>query len=364
MMTKILPGLVSIVMPAFNGEKFIQQAVDSVLSQTYSNWELIIVDDGSTDNTAEIIRRYSGDSRIRTVHQENKGQASALDHGLDLARGEYVTTLDTDDWYTPNSLLDRASYLKDHLEFGAVYGDGIYCDVNGKPLKHFSEYRIGNVTGDVYDTLVTSPFFGTGANVMIRQEILEKYQIRYDETIFWCQDLDFYIRVAENCSFGIVDSIIVWYRIHQANMTMSAPEGRKLESLIRTKKKVLLSSRFEGTSLPAKNAFFHQFLMVDLYGRLDDQEAVIKNKSFLSLPQKDQAEIMRLVANQYLSLGRNTEFARDWISRAFHLAPFDVKTMLSALLALLNPELIKLILGWRRRRNDQNISNHSPFEFI
>jgi len=261
-------------------------------------------------------------------------------------------------------LLDRASYLKDHLEFGAVYGDGIYCDVHGKTLKHFSEYRIGNITGDVYDTLVTAPFFGTGANVMIRREILEKYQISYDETIFWCQDLDFYIRVAENCSFGIVESNIVWYRIHQANMTMSAPEGRKLESLIRTKKKVLLSSRFEGTKLPAKNAFFRQFLVVDLYGRLDDQEAVIKNKNFLSLPQKDQAEIMRRVANQYLSLGRNTGFAKDWLSRALHLAPFDVKTMLSAILTLLNPELVKLILGWRRRRNDQNISNHSPFEFI
>ncbi len=205
MMAKITPGLVSIVMPAFNGENFIRQAIDSVLSQTYSHWELIIVDDGSTDHTAQVIRGYGDDPRIRSVYQENRGQAAALNHGLELARGAYVTTLDTDDWYTSNSLQDRVGFLENHPEFGAVYGDGIYCDVNGNALRRFSEYRIGNVTGDVYDTLITSPFFGTGANVTIRREIIEDSQIRYDDNIFWCQDLDFYIRVAEKCSFGLVE---------------------------------------------------------------------------------------------------------------------------------------------------------------
>jgi glycosyltransferase involved in cell wall biosynthesis len=364
MMSKILPGLVSIVMPAFNGESFIRQAIDSVLSQTYSNWELIIVDDGSTDRTAEIIRRYGDDSRIWSVYQENKGQAAALNRGLELASGEFVTTLDTDDWYTPESLQLRVRYLNDHTEFGTVYGDGVYCDVNGNVLKRFSEYRIGDVTGDVYDALIAAPFFGTGANVMIRRELIEKFQLRYDETIFWCQDLDFYIRVAERCSFGIVDSITVWYRIHRMNMTMSAPEGRRLESLIRTKHKVLSSPRFERAGLPSKKTFFLNFLKSDLYGRLEDQEVVIRNKNFQSLLRKDQAEIMRLVANQYLFLGSNQKLAKDWLKRAWHLAPFDAKTLLSVMLVSLNPGLVKFVMGWRQRGKDHSVSNRSPFEFI
>jgi glycosyltransferase involved in cell wall biosynthesis len=351
-------------MPAFNGENFIQQAIESVISQTYPNWELIIVDDGSTDATAGMIHRYSDEARIRSVYQENKGQASALNHGLDLAVGEFVTTLDTDDWFTSNSLLDRVNYLKNHPEFGTVYGDGFYCDVNEKILKRFSEYRIGNITGDVYDTLITSSFFGTGANVMIRREILEKFHIRYDETIFWCQDLDLYIRVAEKCMFGLVDSMIVWYRIHKTNMTMSAPHGRRLESLIRTKNKVLSSVRFETTRLSAKTSFFLQFLRADLQGRPDDQTAILKNKIFLSLPKSHQARIIRLVANQYLSLGKNEEFVKDWLIKAWRLSPLDMKIVLSILLSSLNPSLVKRIMGWWRQRTNRGVSNHSPFEYV
>ena len=111
------PVLVSVLMPAYDGEAYIQQAIESVIAQTYPNWELIVVDDGSTDNTAGIVATYE-DPRIRYTYQENRGQAAALNRGLDLAQGEYVTTLDTDDWFTPNSLLDRARFLDDHPEYG------------------------------------------------------------------------------------------------------------------------------------------------------------------------------------------------------------------------------------------------------
>src|SRR5215510_7816825 len=96
-------SLVSVIMPAYNGERFIKQAIESVFAQTYPNWELIVVDDGSTDNTVQIISSFA-DSRIVYIHQENRGQAAALNHGLGIARGKYITTLDVDDWLTPNSL--------------------------------------------------------------------------------------------------------------------------------------------------------------------------------------------------------------------------------------------------------------------
>src|SRR5262245_60329647 len=111
-------GLVSIIMPAYNGERFITQAIDSLLAQTYTYWELVVVDDGSTDATANVVSSFD-DPRIRYVAQENRGQAAALNHGLRLAKGEYVTTLDVDDWLTTNSLADRVAFLKQHPDFGA-----------------------------------------------------------------------------------------------------------------------------------------------------------------------------------------------------------------------------------------------------
>ena len=128
--------LVSIIMPAYNGEKFIDQAINSVIDQTYDNWELIVIDDGSQDGTKEIVQNYK-DPRIRYFYQYNQGQAAALNKGLDLARGEFITTLDVDDWYTPTSLEDRIEFLISYPQFGAVYADGYYCDIHGNPIMLF-----------------------------------------------------------------------------------------------------------------------------------------------------------------------------------------------------------------------------------
>ena len=94
----IVTGLVSIVMPVFNGAVFLSQAITSVLDQEYPDWELIVIDDGSTDHSAEIIRSFAHhEPRIRYIYQQNAGQAAALNHGLNVMRGEFVTTLDADD---------------------------------------------------------------------------------------------------------------------------------------------------------------------------------------------------------------------------------------------------------------------------
>jgi glycosyltransferase involved in cell wall biosynthesis len=355
------PGLASVLMPAYNGETYIQQAIESVIAQTYPNWELIVVDDGSTDNTSNIVANYR-DPRIRYDFQENRGQAAALNRGLDLARGEYITTLDTDDWFTPESLSDRVRFLTEHPEYGVVYGDGYYCDVTGKLLQHFSNYRIENVCGDVYDILITSPFFGTGANVMVRREVFEKNRIRYDEAIVWCQDYDIYIRIAEQASFGVVDTVTVWYRLHEANMTMSMPQGRRLESLIRTKFKVLNSPRFTRVATPSKINFFSQFLVYDLERRLEDQMTLIDNPYFQILPKPQQARLLRLAANHYLLIGQHIEFARDWLRRAWALAPFDPKTGSALVLAHLHPDLTKLIVKWWRQAGLREGAHQSPFE--
>ena len=353
--------LVSVIMPAYNGEDFIEKAVQSMLGQSYSNWELIVVDDGSTDKTASIIKSFT-DPRIIYVYQENRGQASALNHGLSISKGDYITTLDTDDWFTVNSIMDRVQFLNQHSDFGVVYGDGIYCDVDAKPLMRFSEHRINNVTGDVFDILITTPFFGTGGNVMVRRDVIGDRNIQYDESIVWCQDYDIYIRIAEYATFGVIDAVTIWYRLHEANMTMSMPKGRRLESYIRMKYKVLSSSRFLSVSEEFKGKFFYWLLVFDLAHRVDEQTAIIKGTHFRGMSKPQQVRLLRLVANNYLMTGEEIKFAKELLLHAWLLQPFGLKTLLALFLAYLHPGLSKWVLNWRQQRMRQNRQYNSPLQ--
>lgn len=356
--------LVSVIMPAYNGGKYIRRAIESVLAQTYSKLELIIVDDGSTDNTASIIRAYE-DPRIRYIYQKNRGQAAALNRGLDLAQGAYITTLDVDDWFTPISISERVNFLDLHPEFGVVYGDGMYCEIDGKPLMRFSEYRVGDVVGDVYDVLINNPFFGTGGNVMVRRNVFDKYNIRYDESIVWCQDYDIYIRIAEHVSFGVIDAVTIWYCLHETNMTMTMPTEIRFESYLRMKNKVLASPRFLKISTSFKVEFFYnQILTCGLAHRLDDQMALAKDDHFRSLPRQQQAWLLRLAANHYISIGENAEFARTLLGNAWSLQPINPKTILSLILAYLNPDLAKWITKKWQQLNTEEYGYKSPISMI
>ena len=356
-------NLVSVIMPAYNGEQYIRQAIESMLAQTYSNWELIIVDDGSTDNTAQIISSIK-DQRIIYVYQENRGQAAALNRGLDLSTGEYVTTLDVDDWFTRESLESRAEFLDNHPEYDAVYGEGIFCDRDGSELKRFSELRNGDISGNVFDVMLSNSFFGTGANVMIRKHALQMYRLRYDESIVWCQDYDLYLRLAEKCLFGYVDSIIVWYRIHQENMTLTMPSGRRKESLVRVKFKALASERFNQTPIIRKISFFTSLLIYDLAGNINKQLELMDHVQFQSLPKREQAMLIRLCASEYLSVRQNMKEVKKLLSETWRLNPLNPKTVFLILLAYYNEGLMNWVFNAWSKRKLQRRPTPSPFSLI
>ncbi|MBR3430978.1 MAG: glycosyltransferase family 2 protein [Clostridia bacterium] len=105
-------GLVSIITPCYNGEKYIGETIDSVLSQTYTDWEMIIIDDGSKDNSAEVIKQYT-DPRIKYFRQENAGSAAARNNGLRRAEGQYIALLDADDLWRPEFLEKQIKIMKE-----------------------------------------------------------------------------------------------------------------------------------------------------------------------------------------------------------------------------------------------------------
>ncbi|MEK1310452.1 glycosyltransferase family 2 protein [Limosilactobacillus fermentum] len=110
---KLLSGLVSIIMPCYNGEKFIKETIESVLAQTYTSWELLIIDDGSKDSSVDIIKSYQQDQRIKLIQQANAGSAAARNNGIRQSKGQYMALLDSDDLWLPEFLEKQVNFMKE-----------------------------------------------------------------------------------------------------------------------------------------------------------------------------------------------------------------------------------------------------------
>ena len=134
--------LVSVITPCYNGEAYLDRYFNSILNQTYRPLELIFVNDGSTDRTAEIAERYApvlkeSDISFIYLHQENAGQAAALNRGLKLFTGEYLTWPDADDEMTPDCIEKKVAFLQKHPELQMVRSDGVYVDAHKNEKFHF-----------------------------------------------------------------------------------------------------------------------------------------------------------------------------------------------------------------------------------
>ena len=146
---------VSVITPAFNAERYLADAVRSVLGQTRTDWELVVVDDGSTDATQAVLAAFA-DSRIRVVRQENRGEAGARNTGLRSAQGEYIAFLDADDLYLDSALTDVVDFLDAHPGVHVMFADGYFCDENSHPLLRLSEHRPGPYTGMIWSRLCST----------------------------------------------------------------------------------------------------------------------------------------------------------------------------------------------------------------
>ena len=242
-------------------------------------------------------------------------------------------------------------FLQENDDFDVVYGNGVYCDIEGKPIRKFSENRINHVSGDVYGVLITSSFFGTGGNVMVRSKTIHEHSLRYDETIVWCQDYDFYVRLSIEARFGLVEEDLIFYRLHDGNMTASMPTGKRVDHLVRMKMKILSSTRFSELPETQKVQFFYDMLNNVLVNRLEDQQSLFQQPAFRQLSVPKQATLLRWSANHYLAKGTHSDIAKDWVKRAFSLAPLDIKTLGVFLATQLNVHLFSAVMKSLKNRS-------------
>lgn len=199
--------LVSVIMPVYNLEKYVEEAIQSVFNQTYTNWELLIVDDGSTDRSLEIIRSFS-DSRIRVYTQPNQGVSAARNRALKEMKGDFFCFLDGDDRLTQNSLQSRLLLFQDHEAITFVDGTVVKYSVDFSVRKSvWTPLFSGNPLSELV-SLSGSCFFGP--TWMIRRETLKIYE--FNEQIKHGEDLLFYVSIAYSGEYHAVSDEIYEYR--------------------------------------------------------------------------------------------------------------------------------------------------------
>ncbi|MCF7869806.1 MAG: glycosyltransferase family 2 protein [Candidatus Omnitrophica bacterium] len=181
--------LFSIIIPTYNRRQFLKIAIESVLKQTYANYELIIVDDGSTDNTKELIKDYK-DSRLNYYYQQNKGPASARNLGIAKARGEFVCFLDSDDRFRINKLEISHRYIKEKSSYKIFHSEEIWYK-NGKFLSQKKEHK--KTAGFIFDNAVKLCSISISTAV-IKKEVFNKIG-NFDQNLLACEDYDFWLRV-------------------------------------------------------------------------------------------------------------------------------------------------------------------------
>jgi glycosyltransferase involved in cell wall biosynthesis len=210
-----MPPEVSVVMSVYNGERFLQEAVRSILDQTFPDFEYIIVDDGSTDQTASILGSFD-DQRIRLIYNpENLGLTASLNKGIDAAQGEFIARMDADDVSLPSRLEKQVSYLRSHPDIGVVGTDKQDIDLEGRYLE--KNWNPPTLPGYVGWRL----YFGNPIihpSVMIRKRCLENVGL-YDNYKRTAQDYDLWMRLSRVTKLSNLNEVLILYRRHSRSIT-------------------------------------------------------------------------------------------------------------------------------------------------
>ncbi len=219
---------VSIVLPSYNGERYIRESIESVIKQTFTDWELIIVDDCSTDSTLHIAEEYAGwEERIRVIHnEENQKLPEALNIGFRHAAGAYLTWTSDDNMYLSHALEEMNRYLDEHEEVPMVCTGMLFMNENMQYVKEFMPYNA--VQMRVQDTV--------GACFMYRREVLAEVG-EYSKEFFCVEDYEYWIRILiKYGSIGYIPNIFYLYRRQKNSLTIEKAERiRHMNSKLRCK---------------------------------------------------------------------------------------------------------------------------------
>jgi glycosyltransferase involved in cell wall biosynthesis len=223
---------VSVIIPVYNRERFIAQALDSVLAQTYGNFEIVIVNDGSTDGSEDKIQPYWRYGNVKYHYQQNCGVSAARNAAIRMSSGELIAFLDSDDLWLPDKLAKQVEFMSDHPDVSLVHSNRGYVDINGKR----KEVSIPQTSGSC---CFKELFLRNGimsSTVVVTRRCLDVTGL-FNCDLPGCEDYELWLRIARQSTIGYVKDVLALYRFHDSNMSrdkemMARRELETIESIV------------------------------------------------------------------------------------------------------------------------------------
>lgn len=270
--------MVSIIIPTYNRAHLISKAIDSIINQTYKNWELLIIDDGSTDETEVVIKSFLEDKRIQYFKIPNSGACAARNKGLENSKGDYITFLDSDDEYLPEKIEKQIYVFKNSKVANlGVVSCGRLDFTNGK----ISSKWIPKYKGEILDILLSKIKVGVGTPFLMISKEVRDAGIRFDVDMPAGQDYDFVVSILQKFNFDYADDYLVRVNHHNENrvytnetaLKATEKQFNKYQPLIQNKRKV-------------KELFIIRWIdLLFVYGRRNEAIALINKYSSFSSPR-------------------------------------------------------------------------------
>lgn len=205
---------ISVIIPAFNAEKTILETIQSIQAQSFKNFELIVIDDGSTDGTLSVLADID-DPRLKVFSYKNGGLPIARNRGIERSTGDFISFIDADDLWKPNKLEKQLEALEKYTDAGVAYSWTAFIDENSNFLYAWEPIFF---QGYVYPNLLVRNFISSGSNILVRREYIEAAG-KFDPQLKSVEDWDYYLRLAALCPFAVVPEYQILYRRSSQAMT-------------------------------------------------------------------------------------------------------------------------------------------------
>jgi glycosyltransferase involved in cell wall biosynthesis len=308
-----MEGLVSVLMPVYNGEAFIRQSIECILNQTYSDFEFIIVNDGSTDKTLDIINSFN-DQRIILINQQNSGVAKALNKGLKHSSGKYIARLDADDLCTPDRLEIQLNFIKNNPEYIAIGSDVNYIDEEGNFI--FRYYNPAYEYEEIKKNILGCCPFVHSSVIFLKQPVIEIGG--YPEKAHSFEDHLLWAKIIKHGKIYNMKNVLVSYRFNISSVTIDEKDRDK--TFLSIKQKAIET------------------------GEITEEEEQQLLKSIKSISKlKKECSYNRMISKKYLWNNYNPTLARKYIYKALKLEPFSKTLYLLFLISFLPQSLIYIL---------------------